>query len=313
MSNTAPHPQVAPSAPATPAGAARRPRDDEIDAFGLTHPGKRRPENQDHFLFCSLKRFVEVHGTSLPAPEQIANSGGRLAFLAMVADGVGGGAHGEEASRLAVEAVTAYIDRSIGCYYASDASDQTTFHQALQDAAYRCHADVVRRTDEDAGMRGMATTLTLWMGVWPHAYLLQVGDSRCYLLRDGVLRQISRDQTMEQELVDQGILPPERISTTPFAHVLSSAIGGSQTAPVVTRIDQRWGDVGLLCSDGLTRHVPDEQIRDRLLSMTSARQVCEQLLQDALDGGGSDNVTIVVGRATPRDLAQARVTGAGTA
>lgn len=292
MSNTGFHPTPAPPA------VARRPRDDEIDAYGLTHTGKRRAENQDHFLFCSLRRQVEVHGTSLPNPEQLAASG-RLAFLAMVADGVGGGAHGEEASRLAVEAVTAYIDRSIGCYYSADTSDRSAFHQALQDAAFRCHHDMVRRTSEDDELRGMATTLTLWLGVWPSAYLLQVGDSRCYLLRDGELRQISRDQTMEQELVDQGVLAPERISTTPFANVLSSAIGGSQAAPVVTRIDQRWGDVGLLCSDGLTRHVSDARIREVLVGMTSARQACEQLLQEALDGGGSDNVTILVGRTVP--------------
>lgn len=283
------------------AASARKPRDDEIDAYGLTHPGKRRTENQDHFLVCSLHRRVEVHSTSLPVSPQLATSGERLAFLAMVADGVGGAMHGEKASRLAVEAVTAYIDRSVSCYYHSDATDEATFHRALQEAAYSCHADVVRRTDEDDALRGMATTLTLWLGVWPNAYLLQVGDSRCYLLRDGVLRQISRDQTMEQELVDQGVLPPERIATTPWANVLSSAIGGSQTEPVVTRIAQRWNDIGLLCSDGLTKHVPDERIREQLLAMTSARQVCEALLQDALDGGGSDNITILVGRTVSRE------------
>ena len=83
--------------------------------------------------------------------------------------------------------------------------------------------------------------------------------------------------------------------------MLSSSIGGSQTAPVVNRVSFRWNNVGLLCSDGLTKHVTDEQIRDRLASMTSARQVCEDLLQDALDGGGTDNVTIIVGRRMRQD------------
>jgi protein phosphatase len=78
--------------------------------------------------------------------------------------------------------------------------------------------------------------------------------------------------------------------------VLASAIGGSQAAPVVTGIDQRWGDVGLLCSDGLTKHVPDARIRERLSTMTSAKLACEALLEDALAGGGSDNITILIGR-----------------
>ena len=81
-----------------------------------------------------------------------------------------------------------------------------------------------------------------------------------------------------------------------LANVLASAIGGPQAAPTVTRLDQHWGDIGLLCSDGLTKHVPDERIRERLVAMTSARQVCEALLADALDAGGTDNVTILVGR-----------------
>jgi serine/threonine protein phosphatase PrpC len=143
----------------------------------------------------------------------------------------------------------------------------------------------------------MATTLTLYLGVWPRAFLLQVGDSRCYLLRDGELTQITRDQTMAQELIDLGVLTRTDASSTSLAHTLSSSIGGRQTAPAVTRMDLAWGNVVLLCSDGLTRHVSDERIRHHLRSMTSAEQVCEDLVREALEGGGSDNVTVVVRRA----------------
>jgi PPM family protein phosphatase len=83
--------------------------------------------------------------------------------------------------------------------------------------------------------------------------------------------------------------------------VLSSALGGPTSAPSVTHINNEWSNVHLLCSDGLTRHVPDERIRERLLTMTSARQVCVELLQDALDDGGRDNITIVVVRALPAE------------
>ncbi|MEO7986461.1 MAG: protein phosphatase 2C domain-containing protein [Gemmatimonadales bacterium] len=279
----------------------RKPRDDELDVFGLTHPGKVRPENQDHFLLCSLRKEVAVHLTSLPGLDQISGGTERVAFLAMVADGVGGGMRGEEASRLAVEAVTEYVTQSVRCYYSGSAEDEE-FARSLEDAAQRCHDEVVRRAGQEPESAGMATTLTLWLSVWPRSYLLQVGDSRCYMLRRGELIQVSRDQTMAQELVDLGVLTREAASKTPLANTLSSSIGGSQTAPLVTRFDPEWDSVGLLCSDGLTRHVSDERIRDRLRSMTSARQACHDLLEDALDAGGEDNITVLVGRMVRRDL-----------
>jgi PPM family protein phosphatase len=286
---------------ALPVTADRKPRDDEIDVYGLTHPGKVRTENQDHFLICALKKQMVLRQTSLTQADHLMAGPERLASLAMVADGVGGGAKGEEASRIALEAVTKYVSRSVSCYYAADERDDGDLDQTLQKAALQCHAELVRRGEKDPQSRGMATTLTLYLGVWPRAYLLHVGDSRCYLLRRGDLTQITRDQTMAEELVDLGVLTRSAAALSRFAHTLSSSIGGRQTAPVVTTFEMTWGNVLLLCSDGLTRHVPDERIRDRLRSMTSARQVCEDLLQEALDAGGTDNITIVIGRALQRD------------
>lgn len=282
---------------AAPVAPDRKPLDEEIDVYGLTHEGKVRAENQDHFLICALRKQMVVHLTSLPETAHLMAGPERLAFLAMVADGVGGGAKGAEASRIALEAVTQYVSRSMRCYYAAGPDDDRAFSEALQEGALQCHAELVRRGEESHEYRGMATTLTLFLGVWPRAYLLQVGDSRCYLLRHGELTQITRDQTMAQELVDLGVLTQADASGNRLAHTLSSSIGGRQTAPVVTRLDMTWGHVVLLCSDGLTKHVTDDRIRERLRSMTSARQVCEDLLQEALEGGGTDNITIIVGRA----------------
>ena len=279
-----------------PSPLDRKPRDDEIDAYGLTHVGKVRNVNQDHFLISSLRRQVVVHQCSFADADLLGTSSERVAFLAMVADGVGGGVGGEQASRLAIEAVTGYVNDSMDCYY-SVGGDAEEFAQELQEAAMRCHANVLRRAEDTGELRGMATTLTLWLGVWPRAYLVQVGDTRCYLLRDGELVQISRDQTMAQELVDLGVLKDVDAAPRQLAQTLSSAIGGPQTAPKVTCLTQQWGDVNLLCSDGLTRHVSDDRIRERLRTMRSARETCEALLQDALDGGGSDNMTVLVGRA----------------
>jgi protein phosphatase len=282
---------------APPGARERKPLDDEIDVYGLTHPGKVRPDNQDHFLISALSKQMVVFQTSLPSPERVVGGPERLAFLAMVADGVGGGAKGEEASRVVLEEVTQYVSGTMRCYYATGSEDDTAFTRALQEAALQSSAELHRRGEEDPDYQGMATTLTLFLGVWPKAYLLQVGDSRCYVFRNGELRQITRDQTMAQELMDMGVLKAADAAGTRFARTLSSSIGGRQTDPVVTPLNMSWGTVVLLCSDGLTGHVSDERIRERLRAMTSARQACEDLLRDALDGGGTDNVTIIVGRA----------------
>jgi protein phosphatase len=288
------------SEPDLSAGPARHPTDGEIDVHGLTHQGKVRKSNQDQFLIASLEKRVVIVETSLPDPARLGRESTRLAMLAMVADGVGGGAGGEEASRVATEAATRFATEAATCYYRNNPEDSEAFFEALRQATLRADHAVREHAEHHPALAGMATTLTLWIGIWPHAYLLQVGDSRAYTLREGELRQISRDQTMAQDMVDQGILSPGQAPSTRWSHVLSSAIGGSVASPVVTRMDQRWGDVGLLCTDGLIRHVSDEQIQHRLETMTSARQACEALLQDALEGGGSDNITILIGRTLQR-------------
>lgn len=286
---------------ATEPAASRKPLDSEIDVYGLTHTGLVRSVNQDHFLISSLRRQVVVHRSSLPRVDAKSTSD-RTAFLAIVADGVGSSVMGGEASRHAVEGILRYITECSKCFYRLDENDLTQLSTALAESAMRVHADIAReRAEGKSDGQGMATTLTLWLGVWPYGYLLQVGDSRCYVMRGGVLRQISRDQTVVQDLVDAGVLTQTQAMRSPLSNVLSSAIGGSEAMPVITRFEQTWDQIGLLCSDGLTKHVSDERIAEQLRNMTSAKQVCEALLQDALDAGGSDNITIVVGRPVASD------------
>ena len=279
-------------------GIPHKPRDNELDVFGITHVGKVRKQNQDHFLIASLHKRLAVQMTSIPPESLKSGDTDRLAFLAMVADGVGGSAGGEEASRTALDAITAYITRSMHCYYTADPNDDAAFVQVLQEGALRVHGKV---TEHGSAMdrTGMATTLTLFLGVWPRAYILQVGDSRYYTLRNDRLVQVSRDQTVAEDLVAAGVIQRSDPAHKRWTHVLSSAVGGPEASPVVTAIENDWHHVHLLCSDGLTKHVSDERITERLRTMTSSRQACEALLQDALDGGGSDNITIIVGRAVP--------------
>lgn len=282
-------------------GTIVRPQFSQIDAWGLSHQGRVRETNQDHFFVGALARGVTVDATSIDERGRSVLHAERLASLAMVADGVGSRRGGEEAARLAVQVLVSKVSESYHEAEWVESEDPEVFSRLLHEAALECHESLLEKAELEGGERRFATTLTLFLGLWPHAYLLQVGDSRCYILRGEELTQITRDQTVAQELVDSGSLTQTLASTTRWADVLSSSIGGGQATPVVTRITRDWGNVILLCSDGLTRHVSDDHIKERLSAMTSARETCELLVKDALDDGGTDNVTVIVGRSVPSD------------
>ena len=277
---------------------SRKPLDQEIDVFGITDIGKIRSENQDQFLICTLRKHVDVWGTSLTDKERLARltSGDRMGFLALVADGVGGSAGGKEASQTAVESVLDYVTHSMQCFYTSDPRHEDDFLASLHEAVMLSHEIVQQKAGGDTAEERMATTLTMYMGVWPRAYVVQVGDSRCYQLRDGNLQRVTKDQTLVQQLVDDGVVNQSQADRSRWSHILSSAIGGSTATPVTSKIDLQWGDVLLLCTDGLTRHVSEEEIEDRLNRMESAERVVHDLVSLALERGGSDNITVVVGR-----------------
>ena len=277
-----------------------KPRDEDLDFFGITDRGKVRADNQDHFLVTTLHKTMRVHVSSLPNPELLEIPSQRLASVCMVCDGVGGHAGGETASRSAVEAIAGYVTHTMECIIAPEVAGQGTLLEALRSAAHRAHETIATRARDSGERQGMATTLTMMIATWPTLYLLQVGDSRCYRLRGSELQQLTRDQTMAQDLVDSGVLKPEQAARSPYAHVLSSSLGGSTWLPEVSVADLHAGDVLLLCTDGLTKQVPDEQIKRRLLAMKSSEEAARGLLQDALDAGGKDNVTVLVLRAIVR-------------
>jgi protein phosphatase len=282
----------------TPSNA--RPRDEELDLFGITHPGHVRSSNQDQFLLCTVHPQVVVHGTSLVDTGAITLRGERLATIMLVADGVGGSADGSEASRLATVAITEYFASAMRCWHAAGSSSEAEFTTALRDAAHEAHRRVRAESAGQFAGRHMATTLSVGIVVWPWLYVVQVGDSRCYHFQDGQLRQVTRDQTLAQEMIDRGAMTPERAHASPLQHVLSSAIGADEALPEITRVDigQR-GSVTLVCSDGLTKHVSDDEIAAACEGIVSAEQLCTDLVNLALERGGTDNVTVVVGRIRP--------------
>jgi len=285
----------------TASSDAPRPRDNELDLFGITHPGRVRRENQDHFLLCTIHPQVVVHGTSLPHADRLPLRGQRMATIMLVADGVGGATAGADASRIATESITRYASSTLRCYHIAGRSNDDEFLEALRAAASEAHEAV--RADALARHQGetTATTLTLGIVVWPWLYVLQVGDSRCYYYESGTLRQVTRDQTVAQDLVDKGLLHEDQAQSSPFRHVLSSAIGSEERAPVVSRVDIRNRGVVLVCSDGLTKHVSDREIAEHLERIKSSEQVARDLVDLALARGGTDNITIVVGRARKRE------------
>lgn len=290
----------------TATAMSARPADEELDLFGITDRGKARADNQDHFLTSTIHPQVRIHGTSMTGLDNLPLLGTRLATLMVVADGVGGAADGSEAARMATESVTRYVASTLRCYHTAGQSGDNEFHAALRGAAMQAHDAVRAEAASRSDQRRMATTLTVAIFVWPYMYVVQVGDSRCYLFLGGKLRQITRDQTVAQMLVDEGALAKEQMSRSPLNNVLASAIGSDEATPVVTRVSIDRGAVALLCSDGLTRHVTDAEIEAHIASMQSSEQLARELVQLALDRGGKDNITVVVGRAPLKKAAPAR-------
>jgi serine/threonine protein phosphatase PrpC len=287
-----------PSPVGLPAAAVpeRRPLSADADLFGLSDRGQVRKENQDQFMIASLHKLLRVHQSSLPADDITPLISDSRGFLFLVADGVGGRPDGLAASGTAVRTIAHYVTHLTDLYRRLDPAKESVFMAELQHSVERTHEVLRQESKREYGGRGGATTLTMVAVLWPRAYLVQVGDSRCYRLRDGQLELMSRDQTVAQQLVDSGALSLTEARRSPFHGVLASALGGREATPITRSTEIRWDDVMLLCTDGLTKHVSDEEIEAELRHIRSAEESCRTLIKLALDRGGSDNVTVVIGR-----------------
>ena len=232
--------------------------------------------------------------TSLPNDGSCLTGGEQEAFIFVVADGVGGAAAGELASGKTVETLAERIAMAAGCFYMSGAEAEQEFIGRLEDAMQAAHERV--RTELEMDGSRPASTATMITMIWPRAYIFHVGDSRGYYLRGKHLRQFTRDQTVGEFMVDAGLLSEEQARKGGLNDVLTHAIGGEESTPSIGLIDFRTGDVLLMCSDGLNKHVSDGAIRGVLQHATSAEAACRELLEAALAGGGSDNITIIVAR-----------------
>lgn len=272
----------------------------DIDVFGVTDRGRVRKENEDHFLIASLHKLLRVRQTSLAAEDLSQVVSESRGYLFMVADGVGGAAQGREASGAALRAIAEYATHLMTLYRKLDPQQETTFLAELERSVRHTHRDLVEKGEREGGGLALATTVTMVAVLWPRAYLVQVGDSRCYRLRQGRLEMMSKDQTVAQALVDAGALDPEDAERSPLRNVLASALGGPEASPMTASTDCRWDDVLLLCTDGLSKHVSEAEIESELKRPGSAESACRNLVSLVLERGGTDNVTVVVGRLRKR-------------
>lgn len=272
-----------------------KPLPEQIDVFGLTHRGHVRPANEDHFLVASFHRAMRVHASSIPAEDFPAFAAYSRGYVFLVADGVGRSARGAEGSEGAIRSVAQYILNMAELCLQTDPSRVDEMVSRLHAAVTEAHESLVALADSDQG--GIAaTTLTMWIAIWPRAFVVHAGDSRCYRLRGGELERLTVDHTMAQALIDAGAVKRESPEAARLSNVLLSALGASDMHLHVLATDCQLADVTLLCTDGLTRHVTDAELRERLLEGGSAEQICRDLVNLALERGGHDNVTVAVGK-----------------
>ena len=266
-----------------------------IDSFGLTDPGKSRPTNDDNFLIVVIHKSVDVRHSSLSADALAHKFGAADGYLFVVADGVGGRPEGDMASERTVAALLEYVSQTVGCFRQLSTLREHELFNRLEETVQKVHQGLLT---EYRGRRGgvPATTLTMVLLVWPRAYLVHVGDSRAYVRRKGRLQRLTRDQTMGEFMVSVGAWTEEQAAGSRPAATLSSAIGGTELTPIVGLVDLEPGDGLMLCTDGLTKHVSDERIGEVLAQSANAETMSRQLVTDALDGGGTDNVAVIVVR-----------------
>ncbi len=280
----------------------------KMDCHGMTDVGRKRTNNEDQFLIADLNKSMRVHQTSLQVDDQTRLFGNSQGILLLVADGMGGAAAGERASQIAVDSLTRYLLNTMHWFLRLDHEGEDDFLENLKSALEHCQADILAEADRAPEQRGMGTTLTMAYVIWPRLYVVHAGDSRCYLARDSQLRQITTDHTMAQQLVEKGALRPEEAESSRLSHVLWKVVGGGgeKVNPEVLKAELTLGDTLLLCTDGLHKHVPDEQIVQTLALNLPAAETCHRLVDAANSAGGSDNVTVVVSHFRERHEVEAQ-------
>ncbi len=251
--------------------------------------GRTREHNEDTFAVADL--------TTLNAtlqPEVRTHTLGPRGSLFMVCDGMGGAAAGEVASSMAVETILAELDQR---WRNSQATDAEAFALALKAATETANARIHTYAQSHPENRGMGTTATIAGILGDTLYLCQVGDSRGYLVRNGVAIQITKDQSLMQKLIEAGEMTPEEAEVSERRNIILQALGPEPKIKVdLTSQQVMRGDVLVLCSDGLSGQVRAPEIAEVVKTEPDLVNVCRRLIELANEAGGPDNITVVAAR-----------------
>jgi PPM family protein phosphatase len=270
----------------------------QVDLAAHSDQGFVRENNEDHYLVVRVSRSLETVLTNIPDgifPKCVGETG----YGMLVADGIGGTAAGEVASRVALLTLLELVVQTPDWIMRTNQRQKADTIMQRMTLRFRQIDDELRELGASSrSLQGMGTTLTVAATLGSELFLGHIGDSRAYLLRGKKLHQLSKDHTLAQALVDAGLAEPDDTSTQAMRHVLTAALGstGEQSAPQVQRLHLSDGDQLLLCTDGLSEMVSDDNIASVLTDATSSESACHHLTDMALAGGGHDNITMVLAR-----------------
>ncbi|HTQ05393.1 MAG TPA: Stp1/IreP family PP2C-type Ser/Thr phosphatase [Polyangiaceae bacterium] len=252
--------------------------------FGRTDVGQIREHNEDNFLVADLTR--RSRGLLEADREQVVGDRGSVVG---VCDGMGGAAAGEVASQLAVDIIYEKLTEGTAPKTHDELAQRLV--RAVEDAGMR----IFNEARADRSRRGMGTTSTIASLMDERLFVAQVGDSRAYVLRQGKLVQVSRDQSLVNQLIEAGQLTEEEAETFEHNNIILQALGTAETVQVdLTYVDLQRGDRLLLCSDGLSGMVRADELREVLVGQRDPIDACRELTDRANRAGGHDNITVIV-------------------
>jgi protein phosphatase len=275
-----------------------------VELHAKSDVGRVRRGNEDNFLLLDLAGARTWSGSDGPEnPEDMRQfSIGEQGLVLVVSDGMGGALAGDVASRMAIEAVRDVLMGENadggGCDSGSALVD------CLKQATMQANRNIHYKSLEDSRCSGMGATLTGAAVRGDKLDLVQVGDSRAYVMRGDQIRLATKDQSLVQQLVDVGQISEEEAETHMFRNVILQALGAqTELTPATARIQIRQGDMVLLCSDGLSGKLRNEEIRQIVAdSEADLAAACKALVAEANHRGGEDNITVVLARFTGEEL-----------
>jgi protein phosphatase len=267
-----------------------------LNGFGQTDTGVVRQNNEDSFLVADL-----TTGAIAPPGAPFNHTIGAKGSLLLVADGMGGAEAGEVASKMAADQVLRGLSSQLS---SMPSLDQRTFVKTLKQSVCDANSVVFHEAQSDSALRGMGTTLTAAAVFGDFVYFAQLGDSRAYLARSGMIAQMTKDQSLVAQLIATGALTPEEAKTHPQRNVVLQVLGVQPQVDVAISFAQlKRGDHLVLCSDGLHGKVEAEEVNEILHRWANPTDVCQRLVNLARERGGEDNITVIVASFDGEELA----------